>query len=252
MLLETRKLTKKYALGKKTFSAVDAVSFSLEKGEVFGLVGGSGCGKSTLARLLMRLIEPTSGQIFLDKEEITHSTTKALCRRMQMVFQDPFASLNPRMTVADLIAEPTHIHGLPNRVDELLEQVALPIEVKRRYPHEFSGGQRQRIGIARALALKPDLLICDEPISALDVSIQAQILQLLMKLKEELGLTYLFIAHDLAVVHRVSDRIAVMSQGQIIETADADELFIRPQHPETRRLISAIPKFKKNWVDVKL
>lgn len=246
MLLEVRRLTKKYALGKKIFSAVGQVSFSLAKGEVLGLVGGSGCGKSTLARLLMRLIASTEGQIFLDGEEITHSTSKALCRRMQMVFQDPFASLNPRMTVGDLIAEPTLIHGLPDRVDELLEQVALPKEVKRRYPHEFSGGQRQRIGIARALALRPDILICDEPISALDVSIQAQILQLLMKLKEELGLTYLFIAHDLAVVHRVSDRISVMSSGQIVETASSSQLFTNPQHTETKRLIKSIPQFKKS------
>lgn len=243
-MLEARHLTKKYLLGKKTLIALNDVSFTLEKGEILGIVGSSGCGKSTLARLLMRLDSPTSGEIFLENQEITHSTTKSLCRKMQMVFQDPFASLNPRMTVADLIGEPLFIHQLPNIVDELLDLVQLPKDSKRRYPHEFSGGQRQRIAIARALALKPEILICDESLSALDVSIGSQIIDLLLSLKKELNLTYLFIAHDLSIVNRVSDRIAVMSEGQIIEIAPPKEIFQRPQHEETKRLIEAIPRFK--------
>jgi len=240
-MLDVCHLTKKF----KKLTAVDSVSFTLHKGKVLGLVGGSGCGKSTLARLLMRLIEPTSGQILLDGKEIADASPKQLSREMQMIFQDPFSSLNPRMTVGDLIGEPLQIHDLPDQTDELLDAVALPRSVKMRYPHEFSGGQRQRIGIARALALKPKILICDEPISSLDVSTGAQILQLLLTLKKEFGLTYLFIAHDLAVVYQVSDQIAVMSQGRIVERASPTELFSNPQHLETKRLLAAIPKFKR-------
>lgn len=221
------------------------VSFSIEQGEILGLVGESGSGKSTLGKMLMRLIEPSSGQIFLDGLEITQSRSKKLCRRMQMIFQDPSASLNPRMTVADIIEEPFKIHGLPSTVDHLLELVGLPKDAKRRYPHEFSGGQKQRIGIARALALKPDFLICDEPISALDVSIQAQIINLLLDLQKELGLTYLFISHDLSMVRYISDRIAVMRAGEIVEIGDADLIYTNPRHPYTQKLLSSIPQFHR-------
>jgi len=246
-MIEVRGLTKIYTLGKKVIHAVQGVSFTLQKGEILGLVGESGSGKSTLGKMLLRLIPPSSGQILFDGQDITHSRSPALCRRMQMIFQDPYASLNPRMTVADLIAEPLKIHrfdNAPKRVDELLDLVALPRHAKGRYPHEFSGGQRQRIGIARALALHPDFIVCDEPISALDVSIQAQIVNLLLRLQKELGLTYLFIAHDLAMVRYISTRVAVMHQGQIVEMADAETLYSQPQHPITRGLLSASSRCK--------
>lgn len=245
-MLEVRHLTKEFVSKKKHLMAVDDLSFTIQKGEVLGIVGASGCGKSTLARLLMRLFPPTSGQIFLNQEEITHSRAKSLCLKMQMIFQDPFASLNPRMTVGDLIQEPLLIHHLPDWVDQLLDLVQLPKDSKRRFPHEFSGGQRQRIAMARALALKPEILICDEPISALDVSTQKQIIDLLLSLKKEFDLTYLFIAHDLAVVNRVSDRIAVMNQGKIVEIGRPVELFKNPSHIITQQLIEAIPRFKRS------
>ena len=242
-MIEVKRLTKVYKQGKRPFFAVKEVSFSLKKGEILGLVGESGSGKSTLGKMLLRLIPPTSGQIFLDGEEIAHNREKRLCRRMQMIFQDPSASLNPRMTVGAIIEEPFKIHGLTGSVDELLDLVGLPKESKRRYPHEFSGGQKQRIGIARALALKPDFLICDEPISALDVSIQAQIVNLLLDLQKELNLTYLFISHDLSMVRYVSNRIAVMQQGEIVEIGPADTIYSAPQHPYTQKLLSSIPAF---------
>jgi len=235
-MLEVKKLTKIYSIGKKFFKAVDSVSFVLQRGETLGLVGESGCGKSTLGRMIMGLIPPSSGQVFFEGKEITGTL---LPRRMQMIFQDPYSSLNPRMSVKAIIEEPTKIHGLPSRVDELLDLVGLPRQNKERYPHEFSGGQRQRIGIARALALNPDVLICDEPISALDVSIQAQIVNLLIRLQKELSLTILFIAHDLAMVRYLSTRVAVMHQGKIVELAEADELFAHPRHPYTKVLFSA-------------
>ncbi len=205
-------------------------------------MGESGCGKSTLARLLMRLERPTSGQIYFEGNEISTSKDRSLYRSMQMIFQDPYASLNPRMTVKDLIAEPLIIHKIPigNTIAELLDLVGLPQNAQSRFPHEFSGGQRQRIGIARALALKPKFLVCDEPISALDVSIQAQIVELLLKLQKEFNLTYLFIAHDLARVRYISDRVAVMYLGQIVEIADTDTLFASPKHPYTQLLLASV------------
>lgn len=220
-MIEVKNLTKIYKIGKKKFlRAVYDVSLQIAKGEILGLVGESGCGKSTLGRMILGLVPPTSGEIWFEGRK----KETLLPRRMQMVFQDPYSSLNPRMSIGAILAEPTHIHGLPSRVDELLEMVGLPSSAKTRYPHEFSGGQRQRIGIARALALNPDFLICDEPISALDVSIQAQIVNLLLRLQKELGLTLLFISHDLAMVRYVSTRIAVMHQGRIIEQGQPDEL----------------------------
>lgn len=242
-MIEVRHLTKVYPLGKKTIHAVRDVSFSLQKGEILGLVGESGSGKSTLGKMLLGLIPPTSGEIFFDGEKIRSPRNPTLCQRMQMIFQDPFASLNPRMTVGELIGEPLKIHRRKNpasRVEELLDLVGLPFLSKGRYPHEFSGGQRQRIGIARALALHPQFIVCDEPISALDVSIQAQIVNLLLRLKKELGLTYLFIAHDLAMVRYISTRVAVMHQGEIVEIAPTEEIYSQPQHPYTKLLLSAI------------
>ncbi|MGB7977719.1 MAG: ATP-binding cassette domain-containing protein [Chlamydiales bacterium] len=237
-MIEVKNVTKIYKLDrKKQILAVDGVDLQIEKGEIVGLVGESGSGKSTLGKIVLGLIPPSSGEVFFEGKR----KTCLLPRRIQMIFQDPYSSLNPRMTAQSIIAEPTTIHGLKNRVDELLELVGLPLDAKRRYPHEFSGGQRQRIGIARALALSPDLLICDEPISALDVSIQAQIAGLLQRLQKELGLTILFIAHDLAMVRYLSTRIAVMHQGKIIECGDADELFTRPRAPYTKALLASIP-----------
>ena len=229
--------------------AVDGVSFELRRGETFGLVGESGCGKSTTALAVLRMLEPTAGRIVFEGEEVTRlgpAQMRPIRRRMQMVYQDPFGSLNPRMKVRDIVGEPLVVHGLATdraayraRVDELMDLVGLLPDMAERYSHEFSGGQRQRIGIARALALEPSLLICDEPVSALDVSIQAQVVNLLMDLQERLGLTYLFIAHDLSVVRHISDRIGVMYLGRIVEIASRDTLFAEPRHPYTQALLAA-------------
>ncbi len=233
-----------------TVKAVDGVSFDVVRGETLGLVGESGCGKSTLGRTLLRLIEPTSGSIRFEGRELTglsQRELRPLRRRMQLIFQDPYASLNPRMTVRDIIGEPFAIHGLARgaereqKVLALLDLMGLPREAMERYPHEFSGGQRQRIGIARSIAMRPDLVIADEPISALDVSIQAQIVNLLVDLQRELKLTYVFIAHDLKIVEYISTRVAVMYLGKIVELADSAELYRRPRHPYTQALLSAVP-----------
>jgi peptide/nickel transport system ATP-binding protein len=230
--------------------AVDGVDLEIYPGETFGLVGESGCGKSTLARVVMRLYEPTGGKISFDGEDVTHvkgSRLRTLRRDMQMIFQDPYASLNPRKTVGSIIGEPYRLHKtIPKNqtkgsVQELMELVGLNPEHYNRYPHEFSGGQRQRIGVARALALRPKLIVCDEPVSALDVSIQAQILNLLEDLQSEFNLTYLFIAHDLSVVRHVSDRVAVMYLGKIAEVSEGDALYVNPRHPYTGALLSAVP-----------
>ncbi len=231
--------------------AVDDVTFQIRRGETLGLVGESGCGKSTVGRALLRLYKPTAGRIVFDGQDITElseAEMRPLRRRMQIVFQDPFASLNPRHSVARIVGEPLKVHGLgggrkplARRVRELLEIVGLPADAASRYPHEFSGGQRQRIGLARALALNPDFVVADEPVSALDVSIQAQIVNLMEDLQTEFGLTYLFIAHDLAIVRHISTRIAVMYLGWIVEISSADELYDNPLHPYTISLLSAVP-----------
>lgn len=257
ILIEVKNL-KKYFEGKTSFlsknkkilKAVDDVSFEIRKGETLGLVGESGCGKTTLGRTLLKLYEPTAGDIIYKGVSIANLSFEEMVpyrKKMQMIFQDPYASLNPRQTVGDIIGEPMEIHGIcpkdkiSEKVIELLETVGLNSSHMGRYPHEFSGGQRQRIGIARALALNPDFIVCDEPISALDVSIQAQVVNVLEELQEKLGLTYLFIAHDLSMVKHISDRVGIMYLGKLIEISTSDEVYTNPKHPYTQALLSAIP-----------
>ena len=254
-LLEINHLKKHFIIkgekaGHNRLRAVEDVSFDIYKGETLGLVGESGSGKTTAGRTLLRLYEPTDGTIVYNGKDITKVPIQPYRRKMQYIFQDPYASLNPRMTVGDIVGEPIDIHKLcsskaerTDRIKKLLEQVGLNSEQATRYPHEFSGGQRQRIGIARALAVEPEFIVCDEPVSALDVSIQAQIINMLEKLQHDIGLTYLFIAHDLAVVKHISQRIGVMYLGHIVELAETKELHAHPMHPYTRALLSAIPAF---------
>ncbi|WNK01172.1 dipeptide ABC transporter ATP-binding protein [Thalassospiraceae bacterium LMO-JJ14] len=256
-LLDVRGLKKYFAVkngvlpsSKDYVYAVDDVSFHVETGETLGVVGESGCGKSTVGRTILRLIEPTAGQIIIDNQDISaapRADLRSFRRQMQIIFQDPYSSLNPRMTAGQIVGEPLRVHNIANgseirdRVADLFERVGLRKDQINRYPHEFSGGQRQRIGIARALALGPKLIIADEPVSALDVSIQAQVINLLMDLQDEFGIAFLFIAHDLSVVERLSHRVAVMYLGRIVEIADRKSLFTNPQHPYTQALLSAVP-----------
>ena len=258
VLLEVRNLVKHFPVGggffkraEGTVRAVDGVSFSLRRGETLGLVGESGCGKTTTGRCILQLERPTSGQIVFEGTDLaTHSEQqlRELRRHMQVIFQDPYSSLNPRMTIGQILAEPLGVHRLVSgqaarekRIQELLAQVGLLPQHAHRYPHQLSGGQRQRVGVARALAMEPSLIICDEPVSALDVSIQAQIINLLEELQSRLGLTYLFIAHDLSVVRHISDRVVVMYLGKVVEVADRRTLYEAPVHPYTRALLSAVP-----------
>ena len=251
-LVEVKNLKQYFPVrsGMKTqmLKAVDDVSFTVGQGETLGLVGESGCGKTTVGRTLLRLYEPTAGEVRFDGELVTDKNIQAMRKQMQMVFQDPYSSLDPRMTVEDIIGEPLDVHHLCSgrkerreKILELMSYVGLNAEHARRYAHEFSGGQRQRIGIARALAVNPKFIVCDEPVSALDVSIQAQVINMFEELQEKLGVAYLFIAHDLLVVHHISRRIAVMYLGKIVEIADADELNEHPIHPYTESLLSAVP-----------
>jgi len=256
-LLEVKDLVKSFTLKKTAFFqpprfvfAVSGVSFSIDRGQTLGLVGESGCGKTTTGRAILRLIEPTSGEINFKGQNVarfSEQRLKQFRRNAQMIFQDPFASLNPRMTVEDIVGEPLQVHGIgtrserAGRVAAVLEKVGLEPAYMRRFPHEFSGGQRQRIGIARVLTLNPALIVADEPVSALDVSIQAQIINLMVRLQDELGLSYLFISHDLAVVEHISQRVAIMYLGKIVELAPAENIYHRPRHPYTRSLLSAIP-----------
>ncbi len=263
VLLETRDLTKEYPLNsnlgiksRQVVHAVSGVSFEIYEGETLSLVGESGCGKSTLGRMLMRLIEPTEGQILFEGQDITGYSERQMrqvYQKIQMIFQDPYASLDPRMKVGQLIGEPLVTHRVCKsreetceRIRELMHMVGIRPELIDRYPHQFSGGQRQRIGIARALALNPRLIVCDEPVSALDVSIQSQILNLLRDLQQEFKLTYLFISHDLGVVHYISDRICVMFLGKVCEIGDTQEIYRRPLHPYTKFLLQAVPSMDPN------
>ena len=251
-LLNVSSLVKHFPVERSddVLRAVDGVSFHIRSGETLGLVGESGCGKSTVGRCILRLYEPTGGRVVFENTDITHASSsemRALRRDMQIIFQDPYSSLNPRLNILSIVREPMTIHRIGkkserrDRVASLLQKVGLDPSYMNRYPHEFSGGQRQRIGIARALALDPKLIVCDEPVSALDVSVQAQVVNLLQDLQSELGLTYLFISHGLAVVEHISDRVAVMYLGKIVEIADAVELYANPLHPYTKALLSAIP-----------
>lgn len=249
-LVVIRNLKKHFKIETKTLKAIDDISFEIFRGETLGLVGESGCGKSTLGRTLLKLEDATSGEILFEGKEIlklSQQEFKPLRRNIQMIFQDPYASLNPRMTMRDIIAEPLEIHNIGSReekqkrVEELLHLVGLNSSYAGRFPHELSGGQRQRVGIARALAVNPSFLVCDEPISALDVSVQAQIVTLLKKLQQDMGLTYLFIAHDLSMVKYLSSRVAVMYLGHLVELASSDGLYATPLHPYTQALLSAIP-----------
>jgi oligopeptide transport system ATP-binding protein len=250
-LLQVKDLKKHFKVGRASLKAVDGISLEIKKGETFGLVGESGCGKSTVGRTLVRLYEPSGGEVLFNGKNIHEAGSdeaRLLNRKMQMVFQDPQASLNPRMIVGDIVAEGIDIHNLvesrkerTERVNELLETVGLSKEHANRYPHEFSGGQRQRIGVARALAVDPDFIVADEPVSALDVSIQAQVINLLRGLQKQRGLTYLFISHDLSVVEYISDRVGVMYLGVMVEMAPSEELYANPLHPYTQALLSAVP-----------